>query len=900
MGRDARRWLTRGRLNPTSFTDDIVAKHELGDLPRGLRGLEPSLDAPDATRLPIRRFTEDRFDRMLGTTAGRWAGRGTTLVASETARDLVRWVDSGARKAVFTRQYRKMVPQAWGDLRQEALGAAKKRLYSADRMTALLDEFAGEWGPSKLYADLLDAFGDEGLATHLSRSWASATGRARDKALKEAQRLFFTGYERGGFDAVAKRLFLFHYFASRQTALYATQAIRNPGLMHAYLNAVEGFDRYVEEHDLPESVGGFLRLFGTGYGLQMFVNPALLLTTYLTFRDAAGSGEEQSWLSVLKDTVFLNPLIEAATEYLGFVDDGFLSDPTGLRPVSRLATALYNEGVARGLIPGAIAFSDPLAVAQQYVREKTSGVLPGSKDLPAEDPGAINQDKFFNLIVADALEDPEALRALPAWEAEVQRLMAEEGMTREDAEAHADFAVATDLATQAMMEGPGNGRYDAAAETYAHAGVAVEVATRLGPWGVQTRVGVRDETMVGREVVRGERRSDPNVTYPGTDVPVTPGDTPENAQLGEARGAASTTGAARGLEAEADGAEAVGTPAGREALDTWNDIAFGEPQAVLTIGGTQYSPAQIGMLPDETREGLANLWAEERGLNDDIAAQRTADAAYKAAHPEYAAYTEWRGEVYDHEDGVVGWWEQEAAGGNQAAAVYLAEVREGNPTEAQLIGRLTSPAAYLAAQGVEANLYQDPLPTAQPTGQAPAGQPFNEPKDPAQAIEDEVNLYRAEVAAASVVLIAHGIPPSVFEVGSDAEQAQARAVLATYGMSVPTLSADAKAYVRWSQTQPQGADTSIESFLAWRTSAEAMGAGVTAPFYLDILAGGGDPLAAFLDDPLAMMMAGMGPDLQGPQGGYGQVNIGTRIQRPSFQVGPGGQPFGGYGTRLPR
>jgi hypothetical protein len=137
------------------------------------------------------------------------------------------------------------MPQAWNDFRQEALAYGTRHGHDANDMRRVLDDLNGQWGPTRVYGDLMAAFGDDGMATHLSRAWKSAGGRVQTKAENEAKRLFFTGYERGGIEKGLKRVFLFHYFTSRQTALYASQALHHPGIMNAYINATQGFDRYV-------------------------------------------------------------------------------------------------------------------------------------------------------------------------------------------------------------------------------------------------------------------------------------------------------------------------------------------------------------------------------------------------------------------------------------------------------------------------------------------------------------------------------------------------------------------------------------------------------------------------------------------------------------------------------
>jgi hypothetical protein len=970
---------------PNGLVDPIVDQYELGYESRALFGIDPTLDpsyGDEASKLPFRRFTEDRMGRMLGATAGNWAGRGSTVIASENIRNMVRGVDRLAREAVFGVEFRKLVPEAWADFRQEALEFAGKRGRDTAEMRRVLDDLGGQFGATRVYAEMLGAFGDEGMATHLSRSWKAATNELEKKAVDEAKRLFFTGYERGRVDQAMRRLFMFHYFASRQSALYATQAMRHPGLLNAYANATQGLDRYIEENELPDTAKGFLRLFGTGFGVQMFFNPFLLASTYLSFNESGQQQSDDEGFSLMrffKDLAFVNPLIEAALEYSNLdeflpenLQDDRLVDPSGLSSMVRTGMAIYNQGVAMDLLPGRVLFEDPLSWFEQRVRQEITTRTP-LPDAWAQNTGAANRDRFFHIVVAEAMDD---------------------GMTQ---------AEATDAADEAILAGPGDDLYDRAMLEYTTGELGRTFINLAGPVAAQMRVGNRDQTMVANEVKRGDREQraggpEPTIkteagvetvagpktelgdtspvtagsmgpiTYPGSDIPVAPNTVgkpmvtpgggvtvptgpPEatdmhtseelaemNRQLGETRGTASRTEAGRELQAQVDGYEEVGSKSGRESLATYNGIKDGYIDENVEIAGTTYTPEQIAMMretgQDEMLQGLADTWATERNVDDDIARQEAANAGYLAQNPEYREYDEWRDEVYAHEDGVIGWWQEQADGGNQAAAAYLEDAQTADrpgdpkPTEAQVIGALTSPDGYLAAmQGVEGSVYQENLPPATPlpsgSTQAFPSQGSEEEDDPVASIESEIAEYRAEVARVSQVLIENGISPWVFELGTEEEQAAARHVLYMNGLTVPELSGDARTYIRWSNDRRErGLPYDVETFVAWQATVGAENAAATAPYYIDasgagtlgeggwneLLGGGGGGLGS--GDPLQDFINGsLGPygmEYYEGVGGSGQGStysnpLGARISRPNFLGGGGFTQLGGrLGSRIPR
>jgi hypothetical protein len=281
-----------------------------------------------------------------------------------------------------------------------------------------------------------------------------------------------------------------------QSALYATEVLRHPGTLNAFINLQEGLDAYQEKRDLPPWIRNFVRLWSDAAGYAIFLNPVATLATFLTFRDASGLGDE-GFFAQVKDAVFLNPLLEAAAEYTGLWDDGLLTDPTALRTIIRPAIAVVNAARAKDLIPGdSPIWADPIAYVQQDLKQWISGIMENRvggpfKQRPAIDPGGHNRDKFFYVMVGQAMEDgatyPEAVE------------QAEAALVDEESEL-----------------------YQEAFEVYATQGLTMEGMRLAGPFYVREQVPVREQTAEASAVIRGNEPPSPTITYPGTTLPIQP------------------------------------------------------------------------------------------------------------------------------------------------------------------------------------------------------------------------------------------------------------------------------------------------------------------------------------------------------------------------------------------
>ncbi len=144
----------------------------------------------------------------------------------------------------------------------------------SDVKRALLDAA----GPSPMNMTELGNFADR-----MGRDWMYAVREIDRRGIKEVNRIAFS-FENKYFDNVLNKFFMFHYWSSRATMLYATEAIRKPWFGHAWQKYMTEARREYEAH--PEKYSkyeaGFWDLWTTDAGVKLAIDPISLLRTYIT------------------------------------------------------------------------------------------------------------------------------------------------------------------------------------------------------------------------------------------------------------------------------------------------------------------------------------------------------------------------------------------------------------------------------------------------------------------------------------------------------------------------------------------------------------------------------------------------------------------------------------------
>jgi hypothetical protein len=162
------------------------------------------------------------------------------------------------------------------------------------------------------------------------------------------------------------------------------------------------------------------------------------------------------------------------------------------------------------------------------------------------------------------------------------------------------------------------------------------------------------------------------------------------------------------------GAGGIGTEESRENYGMYNDLAYASSDelvdkygadAVIEVMGQWYTVYGIGQMNRDDRADLADAWAKENEIDDQITIHGDQVDQYKKDNPQYANYTDWRSERYDVVDSV----------GIEKAVQTMKDI---SPAYAKYIDRLkpkdrTNPSivfsseAYQAWMGEKSNIYSE-------------------------------------------------------------------------------------------------------------------------------------------------------------------------------------------------
>ncbi len=882
---------TQSRL----VAEDLNAKLGLG------RGLRKEIgEAVDKAQMDLERGGS-ALRRFLN--AGRKQGLGSLARPTEYLGRVNEGLEQARRSALWTERVTRELPAAVDALRQRAQDLAANYRWTrydglADRARGVIDDLSRERGgtfDAVTLRDRLEGLGrevgmkpKEGLdfADRLARDWQGDVSRLSQRAQDEVNRVFFT-YRETNLDAVARRTLMFHYWATRASALYLGEGIRHPGIANAYFRAAEEAEKAAE--GLPDPVKGFFKLMNSPAGYTLFWQPQSLVSTFLTFRDQAPTDATSGNAldKALKQVGgFISPLITVPASMVGLLGDTYPSDPLASWTERNLFGATINYARSQGwlgldpTIPTR-PYEQLLDEAQEWAsgmgERLTGGML---KRLPAGDAAATSK------------RDVNAI---------IQRLAEERGVPIEEAAA-AQFNPESDLFKDAY-------------ERWAK-GTLVTTIARLQPVRVKSRVNAVDE--INAEAKAGD----------------------PTARLQKDLSTAASAPVARGITDEAE-YKNIGTQAQRDANALWASIVYGESPPTIAYqdanGATQFLKgsdiAALGAPGSDQRKQVADgvlASRGEAGIAEPMRAQRD---AFEAANPAFADYKTWQGNVPD-EGAPLAAYREDLRENNPNAARAIADqeayLREteglapGTPEyQSRLDGWTRSQDLYNAIRGVKTDVY-DPNPTATRSAQAappfdPAGAgggtgagdytPFPGTADPVAQLRLEQAAYMEGMDRVNAAITqAYGEPFNWFEYNAPDQMKDAvREQAEMMGVPFPTPGQNLTQYWEWKDLQPPTADASIEAFARFQQGGPAVQPGAPASdAYVvpgrtaaDAYAEVGRLLGAPQENPALNAMLNPSPHTQNPvaqlpNGMWAETNIQglprdvVRIQGVLYQYLPNG------------
>lgn len=507
---------------------------------------------------------------------------------------------------------------------------------------------------------------DQGQAIRLQRDWQARIFDMEKRSTDEVRRISFAGDETRA-DVALRKIMVFHWFFARQAKNFGQQMLRHPLLTAIYVDIQDELALYAQENDgfMPDWMKGYIAVLGSDrFGLNLFLNPTTLFSTYLMFREDSSYLPDEitqggTWLQQADDWLGLNPFLITGANLLGYMGEAYAPDPFVAYKESKLVTDVINFARARGWLgedvgrrPAGNVYTD----AMEGVRETTSGIAPGSADIPATSSAARMEEEVTKI----AIDEAEKMGLDP--------------LNNED-----DW-----IWVNEQLQDPNSDLYLRAVKRYT-AGELLETTMKsvLGPFRPQVRQG---QTSSDEE---GPAGTNPDLSDHATSTQ-------------EGRGLVyESDPEARKLEGQMTAFYQIGSEHDRSVGELYSQIMDGTLASPIMVNNRTYWPADIRDMSDDQRSLLAQSVLEEQGWDDSYYAMLDERHEFlsKEENRELAQFKTWQKEVSGWDGGVNAYW-QELIEDNPDAARYYESVQDANYTDEKRDQHLANLDAYMASKGI--------------------------------------------------------------------------------------------------------------------------------------------------------------------------------------------------------
>lgn len=659
---------------------------------------------------------------------------------------------------------------------------------------------------------------EPGQADRLGRDWQAEVYKLEDRATSEVRRISFAGDETRA-DLFLRKVMVFHYFFTRQAYFFGHQALRHPVLLNIYADAQEELAQYAAANEdiLPGWMQGWVAMLGVpAVGLNLFVNPATMFSTYLMFRAQStftpeGITGAGSLLDELDSLIGLNPFLMAGANILGYMGEGYAPDPFFLYNQTETLTRLWNFAQARGWVgddarPSGNWWTD----LWDGVRADLSGIAPGSTEIPATSSAA-----KYEREVKQVATDEAAKMGRP--------VVITAGMSDEQkAEVEANRIWFAE-----QMADPDSELYQRSVKRWTAGEVITSAATFvLGPFRPRTRQAATAADGAGE----GPAGTSPDLA----------------GQLATAEDApwsiinAGSPEALR-LQTQADGYYGIGTERQQQAAHSYTLIMTGTTHYAVTVGGTTYTPMQIHNMTDDQRKKLAQAYLQQQGYLDewqDLQGKQD-DFLAETGNADFAQYKSWQGEVYDYAGGPDAYWQDylERNPDNAEARRYYESVLDANFLDTDRDKALAGMQGYMVTKGIRPGAYDanpdlswfevnDPVGVVNTPPKPTPKEEFVSEYD--TAVREGVPEYATDMQvwdeAVTQKQAQMGLPDVPFNELPTKQRIAVEDALKEDDVFEPELPWQVRQYLEWVSTQPSGADTSIDAYLNWNEAQYEAGA----------------------------------------------------------------------------
>lgn len=710
-------------------------------------------------------------------------GRLTTPFASRRIRDMAGAFDLSFRKGLWASRMNEEVWVAARQARREALDRAasntKARVLPVD-VNQMFDRLGNTFSSDDIRFVGRELGMDETFTDRLARDWQNTLSTINKNAREEVNRVFFSG-EQTNLDNKLRRIFFFHYWMSRSFPLYTESLMKNPGWLNAYINMTEAAKEQAESGKYGPGAKGLVALFQTPMGFTLFARPDALFQVFNAFwQESPMDPDGQTLLGKFVDSsgVMFNPLITSVLNYAGVMGETFAPDPLMLNQTTQLATDAITYARGKGWLPGDGPASNDYTDLNAWLRSKTSGVLPGTENVPFSE-----SDQYSQVIINNLIQDVAEERGIDPNSPEVL----------------------------AAMSDPQSDLYQEAFGRYADQLLLDRVNKNVLPTSV-----VYPKSRVNRP---DERRYEIGTMEDGT----------QKDALYQERQIANTVNAeSRQLYGDRYAYKNLGDPQADQVRQTYSSIRGGYLTTPVEIGGQTYTAEQINGADDATRQQAADLWASEGTRRQQIDSQTALRKDYQEKNPEWGQYQDWANTVRDYPGGVMAWWDEVArSNGNPNAARWYRDLPADRRTEQVLLGV----DAYMAYKGIQQS-YMEPSPTSVrndsqiPWGPGMDGTGNGQNQGQGYKNSDgtitvdglyrQINDYRKKAADYKALVekeFGAGVDPT--QMNPQMQNAIYTYIGNKYGVSEPSVPATLELYRRWYFAQPEGADRSEQAFVNW-------------------------------------------------------------------------------------
>ena len=762
-----------GRKVPSRIKEQHVGRTEVDSAGRSPTSILVGGDNPETFRAKIANIVTGPFDSRL---------------AARSRQEL----DNVRRAAVFESSIRQQESAAVRDFTKRGSALAEANGIDARVYRAYVADLGQEFSVEDIRATARELATDAGLsaeaATEFSKTmahdWSSTLGRMWKIADDEQARVLFS-YERTNLDQALGNVIFYHYWMSRAIPAYARLAVRNPWLAAMWVRGWNDMSRRAERDGLPDSLRGYIQAMGSLDGWYGSISPWNVL---MPVADMMPDVQKQGLYEKVTQFFAVSPIVSMAASVIGLSNDAV--DPFSTYATRNMAMAIVNKIRAETGRPNVLpdAYSTLLTKAYQAANDIVAhtGIPPTNR-------------KVFT--------DPNTYTLRDIREVVATKLAEQTGIPIEQW-----TSVQWNQWLSAVADGEAgidNPLYKEAYQEWADAKLNGRLLNSVIPGGMRTRYGPGDELLGPYSGLTEGQQTEKEMVNSGSN---------EDAKL----------------DIVNRQWETIGTEFQRTLAEGWAELAYGERYGqeipgyyTVDVGGKTYRMQDIARMTQEQRYALADEWVKQYGGTDDLKAYRAERDAFKAEHPEFGAYQEYRSTAFDYEGGLHQFrLDREAGNPNFKRAVadrreyYKSKGVSASVIEDELDAWAVTLDGYKAASGIKNSLYDaDPISTGDQStyaslirsgdGGGGSRSGSGTGSTTAGTLQKQITKYTQDMAVLTSVMQAYGLDPAALQ-SNDPYMMQA--LRNEFGDLIPTKPALLQQYEAWVKVQPKGADTSVDAF----------------------------------------------------------------------------------------